>query len=44
MTLFITGFDTITKQVVQGKLSLVDLAGSERILKTKATGIRVKEA
>jgi len=44
LTVFITGYDRITKQIIKGKLSLVDLAGSERILKTNAEGIRVKEA
>lgn len=44
MSLYITGYDKVTKQVVNGKLTMVDLAGSERILKTNAEGIRIKEA
>ena len=44
MTMFITSYDKISKQVCKGKLSLVDLAGSERILKTNAEGIRIIEA
>ena len=44
MTLYITGYNKLTRQVFQGKLSLVDLAGSERILRTNAEGIRIREA
>lgn len=44
MTIYITSYDKISKQVCKGKLSLVDLAGSERILKTNAEGIRIIEA
>jgi hypothetical protein len=44
MTIFITGYDKVSRQVFHGKLGLVDLAGSERILKTNAEGIRIKEA
>lgn len=44
MTLFVTGYDKVTKQVFKGKLSLVDLAGSERILKTDPDEQRIKEA
>lgn len=44
MTMYISGYDKHSKQLIRGKLSLVDLAGSERILKTNAEGIRIKEA
>jgi hypothetical protein len=32
------------QRYTEGQLNLVDLAGSERILKSEASGIRVKEA
>lgn len=44
MTLFIKGYDNLTKRVFKGKLSLVDLAGSERILKSNPSETRIKEA
>mmetsp|Transcript_7240 Transcript_7240/g.13732 ORF Transcript_7240/g.13732 Transcript_7240/m.13732 type:complete len:826 (-) Transcript_7240:210-2687(-) len=44
LSVYVKGFNTITKQTISGKLHLIDLAGSERISRSGVTGDQLKEA
>lgn len=42
-TIFLEGFNKLTKEKSNGVLNLIDLAGSERLTKSQAAGDRLKE-
>lgn len=44
LTVHVRGLDLETDAVLRGSLHLVDLAGSERVLRSEATGDRLREA
>lgn len=44
LLIWIEGVNTISGSEIRARLNLIDLAGSERVGKTKADGVRLKEA